>query len=190
MKFFNGLTRTVIICGLFLMIACFPAKRSPKVPVNESAVTTQQTVQTNPTPDAVSAPTNRYPMALPPVIFYTTKKDYSRYVPVHLAPDKKSILSYPGVGDVYYQGVLAYPSPLIGGFLLDNRGIDTSAAFLDYTYEAYSMLTQTPNTEELMKHILEKNPILSMYSCSCNRDTAVLNDMIRRNDFSWCIKIK
>lgn len=190
----TGLSKLQIFCVLAFFVGCHTSGKmqaqSEKEPQQEVPLTTPQPVPTNPRPDAVSAPTNRYPMALPPVIFYTTVKDYSHFVPVSLSPDKKQIVAYPDIRDVYYQGVLAYPTLLSGGYWLDNRGIDTTTAFLDYTYDAYSRLKQTPTTEELMNHILDNNPILTLYSCSCYRDTATLNDMIRRKDYIYCTKVK
>jgi hypothetical protein len=141
-------------------------------------------------PDAVTAPTKRYPQANPPVIFYTTKKDYSNNVPVNLTADKTAIASYPDIRDVYYKGNLAYPDRLKKGFLLDNRGIDQYCAFLDYTYEEYSKLKETPSAEELMKHVIDKDPILEMYSCSCTKDSTIINAYIEKGDFSVCTKLK
>jgi hypothetical protein len=100
-----------------------------------------------------------------PCIIYKTKADYSKYVPVMLSADKKSIVSYPDIRDVYYKGKLAYPTLLTDGFLLDNRGIGPNAAFLSITYEAYSSLAKTPAVDELMKSILDPDPITEMYNC-------------------------
>jgi hypothetical protein len=100
-----------------------------------------------------------------PCIIYKTKADYSRYVPVMLSEDKKNLVSYPDIRDVYYKGKLAYPTLLTDGFLLDNRGIGPNAAFLNFTYEAYSGLSKTPTADELMKSILDPDPITEMYNC-------------------------
>ncbi|MDD4214166.1 MAG: hypothetical protein PHR81_05090, partial [Bacteroidales bacterium] len=50
--------------------------------------------------------------ARPLVIIYKTKNDYYEKVPVTLSADKESIVSYPDIMDVFYQGELAYPTHL------------------------------------------------------------------------------
>lgn len=104
-------------------------------------------------------------MASPPAIVYQTKADYFDKVPVTLSEDKSEVVSYPGVKDVFYNGELAYPTKLNDGYLLDNRGIDPSSAFLKITYEEYSKLETTPSKEELYGLILDKDPFTKMYNC-------------------------
>jgi hypothetical protein len=111
----------------------------------------------------------------PPVIIYKTTKDYSQFVPVILSEDKKSIISFPDVRDVFYKGQLAYPTPLKQGFLLDNRGIGPQVAFLDYTYKVYANFKSTPTVEELQKHILDSSPLTEMYHCGSRYD---FNDLV------------
>jgi len=101
----------------------------------------------------------------PPTIIYKTSSDYYDKVAVTLSEDKKDIVNYPGIKDVYYKGELAYPTKLNDDFLLDNRGIDPTSAFLNITYEAYSKLEQTPSKEELFNMILDKDPFTEMYTC-------------------------
>lgn len=130
----------------------------------------------------------------PKIIIYQTKKDYSKLVPVMLSDDKKTIVSYPDIRDVYYNGSLAYPTPLHQGFLLDNRGINGNVAFLNLSYEEYSKLAKTPTSEELMKMIIDKDPISKMYVGGVKTSDAELesdlNSKIDSNDFSSFIKIK
>ena len=186
---------------LVLTVSCVSKREASKQTdpvIGQSADTTRLQVSENVSissasmqTDAVSGPTNRYPLqVVPPVIIYKTKANYNTQVPVGLSPDKKSLLSYPAVQDVYYQGALALPTLLLNGYLLDNRGIDTNSVFLKYTYETYSALTETPLPEEILKNILDYNPLEVLYSCNCGRDTALLNEMIRRNDFYYCVKLK
>ena len=101
----------------------------------------------------------------PPCIVYKTKADFFRNVPVILSSDKSRIMSYPDIKDIYYNGKLSYPTVLSNGYLLDNRGIGPEVAFLDYTYEDYSKLNATPPASELMKHLLDKDPLSEMYQC-------------------------
>ncbi|MCX6273036.1 MAG: hypothetical protein NTU44_17830 [Bacteroidetes bacterium] len=124
----------------------------------------------------------------PPVYIYKTKKDYSQLVPVTLSEDKKSIVSYPAPGDVFYQGKLAYPTPLSGGFMLDNRGISKNAAFLSMTYTEYSNLQQSPDPNELLKRMMDTDPFTEIYYCGTRYQykdlISELNKLIGNKDFS------
>jgi hypothetical protein len=125
----------------------------------------------------------------PPIIIYKTKKDYFNNVPVGLSEDKKSVVSYPDKVDIYHGGILATPTRLANGYLLDNRGIGKNSAFTNYSYEEYSKLTDTPTAEALFSQIIDLEPFLEMYSCKCQRDTVELNRMIRRGLEGECKKI-
>ena len=103
-------------------------------------------------------------------IIYKTKKDYRSFVPVTLSEDKTKIVSYPNPKDVFYEGVLAYPTELNKGYLLDNRGINNNVAFLNINYENYSKLEEVPLLDELFSMILDKDPLIEMYNCG-NRYT-------------------
>ena len=103
--------------------------------------------------------------ALPPCIIYKTTGDYSMQVPVAMSADKSRITSFPDVRDVFINDDYTLPTKLDNGFLLDNRGIGPDVAFLDYTYEIYHQLGKTPTADQLMKHILDKNPLTEMYQC-------------------------
>ena len=133
-------------------------------------------------------------VASPPCIIYKTKVNYSRNVPVILNEEKSYITSFPGVKDLNFQGKPAYPSELVQGFLLDNRGIGPNVAFLDYTYEEYQNLDKTPSADELMKKILDKDPLTEMYQCGTRSQYKDLeNDlkkMILSGNLSACKKIK
>ena len=126
----------------------------------------------------------------PPVIIYKTKKDYFYNVPVGLSVDKKSVISYPDKVDIYHGGILATPTLLANGYLLDNRGIDKNSAFTKYSYEKYSKLSSTPTAETMFSQIIDFEPFLEMYSCNCQRDTAKLNRMIREGLEGKCKKIE
>ncbi len=130
----------------------------------------------------------------PKVIIYQTTKDYSQLVPITLSEDGKTIVSYPDVKDVYYNGNLAYPTKLNNGFLLDNRGIDKNAAFIKLTYDEYAKLTATPAPGELMHMIVDKQPIKSMYSCGIRSSfkdiEQELNSKIDAGNFSSFTKLK
>jgi hypothetical protein len=110
--------------------------------------------------------------ALSPCIIYKTKADYRMNVPVTLSEDKTRIVSYPDILDIRNQGGSVYPTELVNGFLLDNRGIGPNVAFLSYTYDDYSRLTRTPSMVELMNHIIDKDPVTEMYRCGTRNNTA------------------
>ena len=130
----------------------------------------------------------------PEVLIYKTRADYRQYVPVILSPDKKALISYPAPGDVFYMGDLAYPVQLENGFLLDRRGISKDCAFLKWTYYEYSRLKVTPSQEEIMKMILDSDPLTALYSCGKRSKysdlNAELNQLIGTEKFDQFVKLK
>ncbi len=130
----------------------------------------------------------------PKVIIYKTSEDYFDKVPVTLSEDKSKIVSFPGIKDVYFEGELAYPTRLINGFLLDNRGINENSAFLKLTYEEYSNLDKTPEVAELFTMIVNDNPFTEMYNCGKKFDykdlVTELNDQIGNNELDKFKKLK
>lgn len=126
----------------------------------------------------------------PQTFIYKTKQDYNKFVPITLSEDKSEITSYPHPKDVFYNGELAYPTELNGGYLLDNRGITSNVAFLNITYEEYNQLENAPSSEELFPMILDDDPLVEMYNCG-NRFTfkngiADLNKLIENNGLADC----
>ncbi len=190
--------RHILTCVLLIVIlltaaACKTAKNSgPGIRPTETAAQEQAG---KPLPDyqaeAVSGPTNRYPVESPmPVVIYKTKADYKDKVPVSLSADKKNLLSYPGPRDIFYQDDYAYPVLLHGGYLLDLRGIGPGVAFTQYTYEQYSRFQQAPSQQEIMDHLLDTDPLLELYQCTCILDTAVINALIRSGELKSCTRLK
>lgn len=137
---------------------------------------------------------NQAMVSSPRVIIYQTNDDYFMHVPVELSEDKKSLVSYPAPGDVFYKGDLAYPVRLEGNFLLDRRGIGPQTAFLKWTYYEYSRLSKTPSQEEILKMMLDKSPIKVMYDCgrqsSFKNLEQELNTKILSGDFSGFKQLK
>ncbi len=103
--------------------------------------------------------------ASPHVIVYKTKKNYRNNVPVILSEDRSQIISYPGPGDIVTGSGYTLPVILLKGYLLDKRGIGKKSAFLSYTYEKYSKLTDLPPLDEMNKMIIDRNPIAELYDC-------------------------
>ncbi len=124
-------------------------------------------------------------VASPPVIIYKTRKDYSHNVPVIMDASRRRIVSYPAPSDLRRGKELALPTLLEGGFWLDNRGINEHVAFLTYTYEEYSRLPKAPSMDELMAHLLDKQPLVDFRVCGRRADyddiVSELNALIRRN---------
>ena len=112
------------------------------------------------------------PAAVPsPVVYiYKMKKDYSRQVPVLLDQSRSRIISYPAPSDLKRGNSLLLPTPLIHGYWLDNRGINAQVAFLSYTYEEYSRMTQAPSVSELFDAIIDKEPLLDIRECGKRSD--------------------
>lgn len=127
--------------------------------------------------------------ALPSCLVYKTRGDYANRVPVLLNNEKTAIISYPAPSDLGSEGKEACPVILEQGYLLDNRGISTNVAFLEYTYEQYASLKKVPGKEELFKKIIDKSPLTELWECGTrtpeNCDTERLNKLIREN-FPGC----
>jgi len=126
----------------------------------------------------------------PQTIVYKTKRDYNKFVPVTLSEDKSKIVSYPHPKDVFYKGEFAYPTELINGYLLDNKGINNNVAFLNITYEDYSKLEKVPLLDDLFSMIIDKDPLLEIYNCG-NRYTfknelSDLNKLLENNGLKDC----
>ena len=98
-------------------------------------------------------------------LVYKTRADYFNRVPVLMNAEKDRIISYPDPTDLVYGKVLALPTRLKNGYLLDNRGIGTNVAFLTYSYESYSALPKAPALNQLMDSLLDKNPLTELWDC-------------------------
>ncbi len=106
----------------------------------------------------------------PRCIVYRTRADCRFLVPVDMTPDKSSIASFPDVKDIFFNGRLAIPDELTGGYLLDNRGIGPFVAFLKVTYEEYARLKVTPGPAQLLEMIADRDPLVDMYDCGSRNE--------------------
>lgn len=169
----------LLLLSMMLLAACHTEKK-----VADS--TTTQSQEDGAAAITVSEDQPQVSVASPKVIVYKMKKDYSRNVPVTLSADKKTIVSYPHPRDVFTNGKLAVPTQLNEGYWLDNRGINENVAFLSYTYEEYSQLTNVPDLNTLYKNIIDKNPITEMWDCGrryyYHDIVTELNDAITNKD--------
>ena len=168
----NQLVIVVTIIFFFLISSC---KNQQNIPIVEKHDTIQMNSQ----------------RTLAPITIYKTKANYDKYIPVMLSNDKKDIVSFPDVKDVYFKGKLAYPTPLAKGYLLDNRGIGKNVAFLKYTYEEYSKLAETPTKEIMMSMLLETNPLTELYNCNkiSSNDIEEINKFIEKGLPGICIDL-
>ncbi|NDW17714.1 hypothetical protein D0T53_02135 [Dysgonomonas sp. 216] len=128
----------------------------------------------------------------PQAIVYKTRKDYSDLVPVTMDETKNQIISYPAPSDIYYNGKLAKPIPLKKGYLLDNRGINLNTAFLSYTYEEYSKLSEAPSMEDMLSKIVDKSPLTDLIDCG--KRSAYTNEINELNalidvNFEGCARM-
>jgi len=130
----------------------------------------------------------------PPTIIYKTKNDYFDKVPVTLSENQYRIVGYPSQKDIITGEGFSYPTRLVNGFLLDNRGIGQHSAFLDLSYDAYSTLQDEINAEYLLPRIIDRDPFLEIYNCGSKfqyKDIInELNDLIELNQFERCTKIR
>jgi hypothetical protein len=130
----------------------------------------------------------------PPAIIYRTKNDYFDKVPVNLSENHDRVTGYPSQKDIVTNEGFSYPSRLINGFLLDNRGIGKHSAFLDLSYDAYSKLQDEISAEFLLPRIIDHDPFLEIYDCGSRfqfKDIITeLNELIELNQFERCIKLR
>lgn len=166
----------LIACCLLLSLSFVACKSSRHINQNEIS-----TIEITTTESGMAA--------LPPCLVYKTRGDYADKVPVLLNAKKTAIISYPAPSDLGSEGKAARPVILEQGYLLDNRGISTNVAFLEYTYEQYASLKKVPGKEELFKKIIDKSPLTELWECGTrtpeNCDTERLNKLIREN-FPGC----
>lgn len=174
--------QTIFRSGLFLLLLTSAScarkgsgsatSQPPVVPQAQPAVST-------------TIGTGNQSAASPTVIIYKTKKDYSRQVPILLDQSRSRIISYPAPSDLKRGNSLSLPTPLINGYWLDNRGINAQVAFLSYTYEEYSQMTQAPSIAELYDAIIDKEPLLDIRECGRRSDyqdiVTELNRLITEN---------
>jgi hypothetical protein len=123
----------------------------------------------------------------PPTLVYRTRADYDTLVPILLSEDKIEIISYPHPGDLrrMKEGKPAlspdypYPTPLEGGYRLDNRGVGLQVAFLKLSYRAYAAREQAPSLAELEALILDRDPLTEL--CDCGNRQAFSDPVLQIN---------
>jgi hypothetical protein len=133
-------------------------------------------------------------LSAPHVMIYKTKGNYETKVPVTLSENKKLITSYPDPTDLLINGQYCLPTKLKQGYYLDNKGIGLNTAFINMDYSSYSKLVQPPKIEELMRLIVDSDPLLELYDCglrSSYKDIEQeLNNKININQLTEFKRIK
>jgi hypothetical protein len=148
----------LVMAALIAVAASTGCKCSKNTVVKEEITTSSENVTPQPQVEPVQS---KAAFALPSVIIYKTKGDYSKNVPVGIKEEKTAIVSYPGQTDVKGQE----PVALKHGFMLDKRGVNVHSAFLKYTYDEYLGLKTIPPIAELFNAILDADPFTEMYNC-------------------------
>lgn len=115
----------------------------------------------------------------PPTMVYKTKADYSQLVPVILSDDKSEIIAYPHPSDLKSEGGFLTPTALNGGYLLDNKGINSNVAFLKLTYAEYAALSEAPMLKDMYAMIVDKDPLSEL--CNCGNKKAFTNPQEQLN---------
>ncbi len=101
----------------------------------------------------------------PFIIIYKTKANYDSLIPIGLNESKTQIVSYPAPSDI--KSIYGFPTPvrLEDNYLLDKRGINKHTVFLDISYSEYAKYEKSPDTDTLMKHIINYNPFTEIWNC-------------------------
>jgi hypothetical protein len=131
--------------------------------------------------------------ALPAIIIYKTKANYSMLVPVGLSADKKEIVSYPDPKDVKDDSGFYYPTALKNGYWMDNIGVGINTGYLGMSLKEYSQLKEPLSLAEMMAMLVDLNPFTEMWNCGNRESVSVdeLNIWIKNNELSEnCKKIK
>ena len=132
-----------------------------------------------------SGPSTGSSHATGPVVVYKTELDYRDHVSVQLSEDGRSVIAYPGPGDVTVQR----PVELANGYLLKRM---VGNAYLSLSIEEYASTAHTYTAEELFDLVIDKKPFLEIYDCSeCSRgDTASINQLIRQEKLYQCKSLR
>lgn len=119
------------------------------------------------------------------VVVYKTEKDYRDHVSVQLSENGRSVIAYPGPGDVMAQR----PVELANGYLLKKM---VGNAYLSLSIEEYARATSSYSAAELIDLVIDKKPFLEIYDCSeCSpTDTASINQLIRQEKLNQCRSLR
>ncbi len=146
-------------------------------PTVKPSVTTQRPKQT-----AKRISDKTVKVVRPPRLIYRMSGDYADLVPVTLN-EKGELKFFPDPVDVREA---TKPVPLGDGWYLDRRGISSSTAFTDYTYEQYHALPKVPSADTLKAHIIARNAITTIWSCGNQQRTIEQYKQLVADGFPDC----
>jgi hypothetical protein len=129
---------------------------------------------------AITAPATAQPgRALPHILVYKTRANYTKQIAVELSKDKTSVSFYPAPSDAANN-----PSPqkLKNGYWLSKSGISTRTAFLSITIKDYSKLSAPPPRTELYEKIIDNSPLTELWDCGMQGSISEkeLNKLIKK----------
>lgn len=128
--------------------------------------------------------------ALPAIVIYKTKANYSMLVPVGLSADKKEIVSYPDPKDVKDDSGFYYPTALKNGYWMDNIGVGVNTGYLGMSLKEYSQLKEPLSLDEMMVMLVDTNPFIEMWNCGNRGSISVteINKTIENNKLESTFK--
>ncbi|MCO6481614.1 MAG: hypothetical protein J5I62_02345 [Flavobacteriales bacterium] len=147
--------QVLIVSALLLIGGCCAKKKAAEVPPPPPSSQT----------GAQNAPASPDMARTARVVLYRTRTDLRDHVPVMLADDGKSILSYPAPTDLRTAHGLTTPVELGQGWLLDRRGVGLNTAFLGMTYADYAAMKEPPPLADMLADIIDRDPITDLCDC-------------------------
>lgn len=129
--------------------------------------------------------------ATPDVVVYKTTNDYTNNIAVIMDAERTRIVRYSAPVDLRRGNEYVRPIQLENGYLLDCYGITKNVVYLDYTFEQYANFQQPPSLEEMMMHIIDKNPLVELWNCGKSSQYKTLEDInaIVQSNFCNCVKL-
>jgi len=127
-----------------------------------------------------------------PVVIYKTRDKTLNSVPIYLSEDKRSIIGYPGPGDLSNGKHFLYPIKLKKGYLLAQKKVTPNTVFVNMSFEEYSRLENTLPLDILKKMILDYSPFTEYYECGKFKDyDTELKEIVKLvdRDFEDCVTV-
>lgn len=111
--------------------------------------------------------------ALPSIVIYKTKANYSMLVPIGLSADKKEIVSYPDPKDVKNDSGFYYPTALNDGYWMDNIGVGVNTGYLGMSLKEYSQLSEPLKLNVMMTMLVDTAPFTEMWNCGSRGSVSI-----------------
>ena len=126
--------------------------------------------------------------ATPDVVVYKTTNDYTNNIAVIMDAERTRIVRYPAPADLRRGNEYVRPIQLENGYLLDCYGITKNVVFLDYTIEQYANFPQAPTLDEMLSHIIDKNPLVELWNCGKRTQYKTIEDVnvVVKSNFENC----